>query len=117
MLEQALDAAGAPPGVVTIEEGEGALAVGLNPDYVSELAGSGDLGSDPAFDSVLSELEGDQGAFFVSFEGDWLSALRGQLPRRGDREDPGEHRAAAGDGLLDHGRRERLLLHVRVTTD
>ncbi len=80
VLEQALDAAGAPPGAVTIEEGEGALAVGLNPDYVGELAGTGDLGSDAAFDSVLSELGADQGAFFVSFEGDWLSALLGSFP-------------------------------------
>ena len=29
---------------------------------------------------MLSELGADQGAFFVSFEGDWLSALLGSFP-------------------------------------
>lgn len=117
VLERALDASGAPPGFLTIEEGDGALAVGLNPDYVGELAGNGDLGSDPAFESVLSELGADQGAFFVSFEGDWLSALLGSFPGEETAKVQENIEPLQAMGLATTADESGVSYTVRITTD
>lgn len=117
VLERALDASGAPPGFVTIEEGDGALAVGLNPDYVAELAGTGDLGGDPAFDSVLAELTEDQGALFVSFEGDWLSALIGSIPGGESAEVQENLEPLQAAGVSTTADEDGVSYTLRITTD
>lgn len=117
VLERALDAAGAPPGFLTVEEGEGAVAVGLNPDYVAELAGTGELGDDPAFRSVLSELAPDQGAFYVSFEGDWLSALLGSFPGEETAKVQENLEPLQAMGVETTADEEGISYTVRVTTD
>lgn len=75
LVEKALTAAQAPPGMVTVEEGQGAVAIALSPDYAAELSGAGGLGSTAAFQNVFPDLAGDEGVFYVSFEGAWLADL------------------------------------------
>jgi hypothetical protein len=117
LVEQALTAADAPPGAVTIEEGDGAVAIGLSPEYAEELAGSGDLGGEAAFESVFPDLEGDEGLFFVSFENEWLADLLEGFPGTEDgelRENIEPLQAIGAAGSADD---EGFSYTVRVTTD
>jgi hypothetical protein len=117
LVEQALTAAEAPPGAVTIEEGDGAVAIGLSPEYAEELAGSGDLGGEAAFESVFPDLGEDEGLFYLSFEGDWLSELLGTFPWTDEaelRENIEPLQAIGASGSADD---EGFSYTVRVTTD
>ncbi len=61
---------------LVVEEGDGAVAVGLDPDYVETLAGDGSLGEDGAFTSVVPSAGDAGGALFVDFdEQGWLDDL------------------------------------------
>jgi hypothetical protein len=117
LVEQALAAAEAPPGAVTIEEGDGVVAIGFSPEYAEELAGSGDLGSQAGFESVFPDLGEDEGLFYVSFEGDWLADLLEGFPgaEQGDvRENIEPLQAVGAAGSADD---EGFSYTVRVTTD
>lgn len=115
VLEKVLAAAGTE-GEVVVESGEGAVAVGLAPEHVAELAEDGDLGDQDAFNEALPDFDGDTGGFYVDFDAeDWLTDLV-----EGD-EDAAEARenleplnslgisGSAEDGVV-HGR-------VRLSTD
>ena len=84
---------------------------------MAELAGTGDLGSEPAFESVLSELSGDQGAFFVSFEGDWLSALVGSFPGEDSAKVQENIEPLQAAGLSTTADEDGISYTVRITTD
>jgi hypothetical protein len=83
VLEELIAAADAE-GVLHVESGDGAVAVGFDQDYLSELVADGDLGEQDGFESALPDLGDSAGGFFVDFdEGDWLEPV---LESDGDEE-------------------------------
>jgi hypothetical protein len=117
LVEQALTAAEAPPGAVTIEEGDGAVAVGLSPEYAEQLAGSGDLGSEAAFESVFPDLGEDEGLFYLSFEGDWLADLLEGFPGANDGDVRENIEPLLAIGAAGSANEEGFSYTLRVTTD
>lgn len=74
VLERLMAAAGAE-GEVVVREGDGAVAVGLAPGYVEQLAAGGDLGASEAFERSLPDYAENAGAMFVDFDsGEWFTA-------------------------------------------
>lgn len=72
-----------PPGEhLTVRRGDGVVAVGLDPSYVATLAGSGSLGSDPTFTSVVPHPDTDSAVLYVNFDSShWLDRLVQSLPQ------------------------------------
>jgi hypothetical protein len=65
---------------LVVEEGDAAVAVGVDPDYVKTLAGDGGLGDDESFTGVIPEAGDAGGALFVDFdEGGWLDDLTAEV--------------------------------------
>ena len=73
IVEKLLAAIPMPPGFVNVETGDDAVAIGLDPAYVAELAGDGDLGEQDGFQAALPDLDDGGLAVFVDFNGDWLT--------------------------------------------
>ncbi len=72
-LQKLLDAGAGDLGLVTAE-GDGAVAVGLDPDYLAELAGSGDLGDQQGFQDAVADPSAP--SMLLDFNaGDWLDTL------------------------------------------
>jgi hypothetical protein len=71
-----------PPGMpvrMEVEEGEGAVAVGVDAEYVSRLAGKGDLGASEAFQATVPDVDDSLGGLYVDFDAEsWLDELVGQ---------------------------------------
>ena len=106
-----------PPGLpVSLEvvEGDGAVAVGVDPDYVAELAGDGDLGESAAYEDALPDSDESVGGLFVDFDAEsWLDELVSQ-------EDPEalentEPLSSLGVSGTSEGDTVRMLL--RLATD
>ena len=106
-----------PPGLpvsLEVEEGDGAVAVGVDPDYVAELAGDGDLGESAAYEDALPDSDESVGGLFVDFDAEsWLDELVGQ-------EDPEalentEPLSSLGVSGTSEGDTVRMLL--RLATD
>jgi hypothetical protein len=58
---------------IVVEQGDGVVAVGLDPDYVAELAQGGDLGGSSAFQQALPDDGDSLGAAFADFDANgWL---------------------------------------------
>lgn len=75
VLDKLLTATGAQ-GMLTVETGDGVVAVGLRPDYVAELARDGDLADADAFGRALPGYDSRDAAAYVDFDvDDWLSGL------------------------------------------
>lgn len=75
LVERLVETAGLT-GTVVVERGDGAVAVGMSPEYAALLAGDGDLGGQEAFTGALPELDETAGGLFVDFDaGDWLTRL------------------------------------------
>jgi hypothetical protein len=76
-LQERLAAEGFPE-LVTETEGD-TIAIGLNPDYVAEISGEGDLGDSETFQNVVREAEDASAILFLDFDaGDnWLASLAG----------------------------------------
>ena len=70
-----------PPGMpfsLEVEEGDGAVALGVDPDYVSELAGDGSLGESETFQDAVPDADDSLGGLYVDFDADsWLDELVG----------------------------------------
>jgi hypothetical protein len=95
------------------ESDDGYVAVGPNPDYLSQLLDDGDLGSSATFRDVVRE-DDPSAVFFVSFDAgdDWLANLAGDDSEIRENLDP-----LAGLGITgweDDGVAHAVL---RVTTD
>lgn len=106
-----------PPGMpvsMEVEEGDGAVAVGADADYVGELAGDGDLGETEAFEKAVPDAEQSVGGFYVDFDADsWLEELVGQEdPETLANVEPLSSLGASGSVDDDH-----VSMLLRLTTD
>jgi hypothetical protein len=101
------------PEIVREVEGD-TIAIGLNPDYVAELAGEGDLGESETFQNVVREAEDASAILFLDFDaGDnWLAGLAGDDETVKENLEPleGLGMSAWQDGDVVHG-------VFRLTTD
>ncbi|MGH3509463.1 MAG: hypothetical protein ACRDPI_04445, partial [Nocardioidaceae bacterium] len=70
-----------PPGErLAVRRGDGVVAVGLDPGYVGTLAGSGSLGQDPTFISVVPNAAAASSVFYVNFDAShWVDRLARSL--------------------------------------
>ena len=77
VLDKIKKSMGRDADLMVVEEGDGAVAIGLGQEYVAELAGQGTLGEDPTFQDVVPEPDKAGGVFFVSFDaGDsWIERM------------------------------------------
>lgn len=69
--------AGPEAELLVVEEGDSAVALGLDPAYVATLVGEGTLGDQALFRAVLPEADRAAGALFVNFDADdaWVQWL------------------------------------------
>jgi hypothetical protein len=85
VLQKVMDATGAGAQGVVAEQGSGAVAVGVSPDYVKRLAADGDLGGQSRFAKALPDLQAGGGALYVDFDsGDWLVHTLDDAPDSAD---------------------------------
>lgn len=68
IIDKLKAAAGPDADIVKVSTGDGVVAVGLDPDYVSTLLAKGDLGSLAAFDDVVPEADRATGVLYVNFD-------------------------------------------------
>ncbi len=106
-----------PPGLpvsMEVEEGDGAVAVGIDADYVSELATSGDLGESESFQDAVPDAEDSLTGMYVDFDGDgWLEDLvSDEDPETWENLEP---LSSVGAGSTADGEDAHLLM--RLTTD
>lgn len=112
--------------VVAVEEGEGVVALGVEPGYVSELAGSGELGDQATFQDVVAEPDRAAAVFFLDFDAveEWVAQGMAQEMTQGGggdesdqqvRENIAPLRALGISSWLDDDGTERALL--RLSTD
>ena len=90
------------------------MALGVDPDYVSELAGSGSLGDSETFQDAVPDADDSLGGLYVDFDADnWLDELVGeQDPEALENVEPLSSIGASVTKDDDSG---RMLL--RLTTD
>lgn len=100
---------------LVVEEGDGAVAVGLDREVVTGLVDAGDLGAEPVFPDVVPELDRAGAALFVDLDtlAGWAAEKRGVDRERVANLEPlrALGLTVSGDGDGD----ERVLL--RLTTD
>lgn len=106
-----------PPGTpfsLEVEEGDGAVAVGVDSEYVAQLADDGNLGESEAFDNAVPDVEGSAGGLFVDFDaGGWLDELVGEHdPEALENTEPLSSMGVSGGS---EGDTVRMLM--RLTTD
>lgn len=53
---------------LVVEEGDGVVALGLDPDYVKGLAAKGDLGSDASFQDVVPDADRANSVFYLDID-------------------------------------------------
>ncbi|MGH3364418.1 MAG: DUF3352 domain-containing protein [Nocardioidaceae bacterium] len=53
---------------LVVEEGDGVVALGLDPDYVKGLAAEGDLGSDASFQDVVPDADRANSVFYLDID-------------------------------------------------
>ncbi len=81
VLDKVQAALGQELGPIVVEKGDGAVAIGLDEDYVTTLAEDGALGEQDRFRTALSDLDGSTGGVYVDFDaGDWLTGLVADEP-------------------------------------
>ena len=75
----ALAGAGLPAGLVSVEEGDGAVGVALTPDRATALAADGSLGDKAAFTEALPDLDESGAGLYVGLDdGAWFDSLLAQ---------------------------------------
>ena len=75
----ALTTFGLPAGLVSVEEGEDAVALALAPDRATALAGDGGLGEQPGFQQALPGVDRSDAGLYVGFDdGGWFDSLVAQ---------------------------------------
>jgi hypothetical protein len=67
-VEKARRALGPDGDALVVEEGDGAVAVGLNPDYVRRLVTEGGLGEDATFRDVVPEADRVASVMYLDFD-------------------------------------------------
>ena len=102
-------------GALVVEEGDGVVALGFDPDYVETLAEDGTLGDEERFEAALGDLEESTVGVYVDFDADdWLTELAALDP-----DERIEENVAPLDSLGITGGFEDDVSHVvmRLTTD
>jgi hypothetical protein len=115
ILDKVLAAAGAG-GQVSVESGDGVIAVGLDAEHVASLAEDGALGDQDAFTKALPEFEGETGGLYVDFDADdWLIDLFADDPEA----EEAQENLAPLDSLGLSGNVDGDVVHgvVRLSTD
>jgi hypothetical protein len=115
VLDKVLASIGPVAQGVVVEEGDGVVAIALEPEYAQALAEDGALGDEDRFQAALDQLDGSAGAFFVDFDaGDWLTELAAT-----DSDERIEENVAPLDSLGISGDLEEDVVHgiMRLTTD
>lgn len=75
-LDKLLSRLGPDRDSILVESGEGVVVVGLDPAYVDELLGGGDLGDLESFQDAVPEADRAAGALYVNFDvEDWALRL------------------------------------------
>ncbi len=101
------------PVSMEVEEGDGAVAVGVDADYVADLAGDGDLGESDAFQDAVPDAGDRLGALYLDFDADnWLEELAQDDPEAVENIKPLSSLGMSGS--VD-GDTVRMLM--RLTTD
>lgn len=105
---------------LVVEEGDGVVALGLDADYVRELAGEGDLGAQATFRDVVPDVDGAGAVFFLDFDvvERWVSQgmeQSGRTMERSVQENLAPLRALGVTASVDDDGSERALL--RLSTD
>lgn len=59
-----------------VEEGDDEVALSTQQDYADQLVGTGDLGDDEVFSSVVSEADDAQSVFFLRLDDEWRALLQ-----------------------------------------
>jgi Protein of unknown function (DUF3352) len=74
----------APP--LVVEQRDGVVAFGFDADYVSRLAGSGDLAGEPRFRAALPQAERSSAAGYADFDagGGWLARVADAYARQAE---------------------------------
>ena len=114
-LDKVLASLGPMAQSVVVEEGDGVVAVALDPDYAETLAGDGSLGDEDRFENALDGLDDSAGAFYVDFDaGDWLTELAST-----DEDERIKENVEPLDSLGISGGVEDDVVHgvVKLTTD
>lgn len=77
VVDKLLGLAGPDAEAVSVETGDGLVAVGLDPGYVAELVAGGSLGERDSFARVVPEADRAGAGLFVDFDagGGWLESL------------------------------------------
>lgn len=115
VLDKMLDRLGPFAEGVAVEEGDGAVAVALDPEYAELLVGDGSLGDEDRFQGALESLDSSAGALYVDFDaGDWLTELAATDP-----DERIEENVAPLDSLGISGNIDDDVVHgiVTLTTD
>ena len=68
VLEKVRQKLGPQGEMLVVEQGDGVVAVGLDPGYVRSLAGQGGLGDEVTFQDVVTEAETASSTVFVNFD-------------------------------------------------
>jgi hypothetical protein len=121
-VEKARRALGPDGDALVVEEGDGAVAVGLNPDYVRRLVTEGGLGEDATFRDVVPEADRVASVMYLDF--DAVTAWIDQAADQGGRMGPDEKvvrdnleplRAVGLSAWVEEDDSTRMLL--RLSTD
>jgi hypothetical protein len=75
LLDRILAQVPLPPGMLSIENGDHAVAIAPDTDYATTLAGSGGLGDDAGFKKAVPEFETGDAVVYADFNGSWLTDL------------------------------------------
>jgi hypothetical protein len=85
VVQKVIDATGAGAQGVAVEQGSGAVAIGVSSDYLKRLAADGDLGGQSRFAKLLPDLQTGGTALYVDFDaGDWLAHALQNAPDSAD---------------------------------
>jgi hypothetical protein len=116
VVQKVLDVTGAGAQGVVVEQGSGAVAIGVSRDYLKRLAADGDLGGQPRFAEALPDLRAGSGALYVDFDaGDWLMRTLDNAPDSADLRANLQPLSALGvTGDMDGSTMHAV---VRLTTD
>jgi hypothetical protein len=102
------------PVTLEVEEGDGAVAIGVDADYVAELAGEGGLGDTDAYEDAVPGSDDSAGAVYVDFDAEnWLDEMVGEEdPETSENVEPLSSMGMSGSVEGDTAR-----MLMRLTTD
>jgi len=116
VVDKLLAAIGPDASLLTVEESDDIVAIGLAPAWVEEVAGGGDLGGTETFQRLVPGGDDTASAFFVDVDGPWFDSLLDGFG--GAPTDLRENlEPLSGLGISSQAEGDRLRLTVRLATD